>query len=106
MTELAPLGLAALAPEEVPEWVGQEGEEWMAPEQLRAQAGSASVFNAKLLLLMKQECRATLLNVQNAVRRWLENKSQGKEFSSTSPNAVNWRLRWVIQPKNIYLIIN
>jgi hypothetical protein len=64
------------------------------------------VSKCGMTVAMKQECRATLLNVGNAVPRWLENKSQGKEFSLTSPNAMSWRLRDIIQPKNIYLITN
>jgi hypothetical protein len=45
---------------EVPEWVGHDGEEWVAPEQEQVLAGNAFVQNAKRLLLMKQERRATL----------------------------------------------
>jgi hypothetical protein len=45
---------------EVPERVGQDGEEWMAPEQEQVLAENACVQNAKRLLLMKQERRATL----------------------------------------------
>jgi hypothetical protein len=45
---------------EAPERVGQDEEEWVAPEQEQVLAENVCVQNAKRLLLMNQERRATL----------------------------------------------
>ena len=45
---------------EVQEWADLAGEEWVAPEQVRALRENACVQNAERLLLMKQERLATL----------------------------------------------
>jgi hypothetical protein len=54
------LGVAALEAVEVLEWVVHEEEKWMAPEQVQALEENVCAQNAKRLLLMKQERRATL----------------------------------------------
>ena len=69
MTELAQLGVAALAPVGVLEWVGQEGEEWVAPEQVQALEENASAPNAAMLSAMKPEFLAPTRSAQNAGRR-------------------------------------
>jgi hypothetical protein len=56
--------------EEVLEWVDQEGEERVAPEQVQAQQGSVFVPNAELSHLMRLEFLALLSNVPNVGQRW------------------------------------
>jgi len=56
--------------EEVLEWVDQEGEEWVAPEQVQALEGSVFVPNAELSHLMRLEFLALLSNVPNVGQRW------------------------------------
>ena len=70
MTEQAHLGGAALAPEEVSEWVGQEGGEWMAPEQVLAPEENVSALNAAMSFATKPESPAPTRSVQNAASRW------------------------------------
>ena len=60
MTELVHPGGVVQEQEGVAEWVDREGEGWMAPEQVQALEENVCVQNAKRLLLMKQERRATL----------------------------------------------
>jgi len=55
---------------EVLEWVDQEGEERVAPEQVQAQQGSVPVPNAELLHLMRLEYPALLRPVQNVEQKW------------------------------------
>ncbi len=55
---------------EVLEWVDQEGEERVAPEQVQAQQGSVPVPNAELLRLMRLEYPALLRPVQNVEQKW------------------------------------
>jgi len=50
---------------EVPEWVGQGGEEGVVPEQVQAQQGSVFVPNAERLHPMRLEFPALLSNVPN-----------------------------------------
>jgi len=56
--------------EEVLDRVDQEGEEWVAPEQVQAQQGSVFVPNAELSHLMRLEFLALLSNVPNVGQRW------------------------------------
>jgi hypothetical protein len=53
-------GVAALEAAEVLEWEDLVREEWVAPEPVQVRLENACVRNAKRLLLMKQERRATL----------------------------------------------
>ena len=69
MTELALPGVAVLAPEEVPEWVGQEGGEWVAPEQVQDQVENAFALNAVTSFAMKPESPVPTSSAQNAGRR-------------------------------------
>jgi hypothetical protein len=54
------LGEVVRGQAEAPKWVGQDGEEWVAPEREQVLAENACVRNAKRLLPMRQERRAPL----------------------------------------------
>lgn len=60
MTEKVYLGEVVRGQAEAPEWVGQDGEGWVAPEREQVLAENACVQNAKRLSPMRQERRATL----------------------------------------------
>jgi hypothetical protein len=55
---------------EVLEWVDQEGEERVAPEQVQAQQGSVPVPNAERMPLTKPEYLVPSRSVLNVGQRW------------------------------------
>jgi hypothetical protein len=55
VTEQVPPGGVVRERGEVQEWVGQEGVEWVAPEQVQAPAENVCVQNVERLFLMKSE---------------------------------------------------
>jgi bacterioferritin len=59
---------------EVPERVGQDGEEWVAPEPVQVRGESVYVQNAERLLLMRSGFLATIRPVQNVVQGWQGNR--------------------------------
>jgi len=70
VTEKAHPGVVVREQAEVQEWVDLVGEEWVAPEQVQAQQGSASVPNAELSHLMRLEFPVTKRIVLNVGQRW------------------------------------